>query len=140
MQSHSTLHPSDAPAGRELTVDTNVSASEDLFGKVIGDLQTGVTINEDSITGTLNYVTDYTGFSSDPEMQEGNYLVIHCTVTDSEPITVEVVGGTSGPRTLDADGIIVLRIADNTTQTVRVISGSITKNYSLTGLTLNDNV
>ena len=130
----SILRPSPAPT-TELTVDTDVSASEDLFGKTIDDLQTGVTIGEDSITGTLKFVDDYTGISSDPAMQSGNYLVIHCTVNDSTPITVEVVGGTSGPRTLDADGIIVLRIADKDTQSVRVVAGTVTKTYSLTGLT-----
>ena len=129
------LHPNGAPA-KELDVDTNVSASEDLFGKVISDLQENVEIGTDSITGTLKYVDDYTGFSSDPEMQSGNYLVLHCTTNDSDPITVEVVGGTSGPRTLDADGIIVLRIADKDTQTIQVISGNITKNYSLTNLVI----
>ena len=128
------LHPSPAPS-TELTVNTDVSASEDLFGKTIDDLQTGVTIGEDSITGTLKFVDDYTGFSSDPAMQSGNYLVIHCEVNDSTPITVEVVNGTSGPRQLDADGIIVLRIANKDTQSVRVVAGTVTKTYSLTGLT-----
>ena len=128
------LHPNSAPS-TELTVNTDVSASEDLFGKTIGDLQTGVTIGEDSITGTLKFVDDYTGFHSDPAKQSGNYLVIHCEVNDSTPITVEVVNGTSGPRQLDADGIIVLRIADKDTQSVRVVAGNVTKTYSLTGLT-----
>lgn len=131
------FHPSPAPTPtRELTVDSNISASEDLFGKTVNDLQENVVIGENSITGTLKYVDDYTGFSSDPTMQSGNYLTIHCEVNDDTPITVEVVGGTSGPRTLDSDGIIVLRIADKDTQTIRVVSGDITKNYSLTGLTV----
>ena len=69
-------------------------------------------------------------------MQSGNYLVLHCTTNDSDPITVEVVGGISGPRQLDADGIIVLRIANKDTQTIQVVSGSLTKNYSLTELVL----
>lgn len=129
------LHPNGAPT-KELTVDTSVSASEDLFGKTIEDLQENVEVGTDSITGTLKHVEDYTGFSADPAMQSGNYLVIHCTTNDSDPITVEVVGGTSGPRQLDADGIIVLRIADKDTQTIQVVSGSLTKNYSLTELVL----
>lgn len=133
------LHPSPAPTPtRELTVDSNISNSVDLFGKTVNDLQTGVTIGEDSITGTLLYVDDYTGFSSDPAMQSGNYIVIHCEVNDTTPITVEVVNGVSGPVTLDDDGIIVLRIADKDTQTIRVVSGDITKNYSLTGLVCNN--
>ena len=131
------LHPNAAPT-KELTVDTNVSASEDLFGKTIDDLQENVVIGSDSISGTLKFVDDYTGFSSDPAMQSGNYLVIHCTTNNSDPITVEVVGGTSGPRQLDADGIIVLRIADKDTQSIQVVSGNVTKNYSLTDLVLNE--
>lgn len=131
------LRPSSAPT-RELTVDSNISNSVDLLGKTVDDLQTGVTIGEDSITGTLKYVDDYTGFSSDPAMQSGNYLVIHCEVNDTTPITVEVVNGVSGPVTLDDDGIAVLRIADKDTQTIRVISGDITKNYSLMGLVTNN--
>ena len=139
MQSLSTLHPSPAPTPtRELTVDSNISNSVDLFGKTVNDLQTGVTIGEDSITGTLLYVDDYTGFSSDPAMQSGNYIVIHCEVNDTTPITVEVVNGVSGPVTLDDDGIAVLKIADKDTQTIRVVSGDITKNYSLTGLVCNN--
>ena len=139
VQSLSILRPSPAPTPtRELTVDSNISNSVDLFGKTVNDLQTGVTIGEDSITGTLLYVDDYTGFSSDPAMQSGNYIVIHCEVNDTTPITVEVVNGVSGPVTLDDDGIAVLRIADKDTQTIRVISGDITKNYSLTGLVCNN--
>ena len=67
-------------------------------------------------------------------MQYGNYLVIHCTVPDSEPISVELLNGVSGPRTLDADGIIVLRITDKDTQVVRVVSGDYSHDYVLTGL------
>ena len=70
-------------------------------------------------------------------MQSGNYLAIHCTVTDSAPITVELVNGTSGPRLLDADGIIVLRVTDKDTQTVRVVSEDIIKTYDLSGLNVS---
>lgn len=71
-------------------------------------------------------------------MQYGNYLAIHCTETDNNPITVELLNGTSGPRQLDADGIIVLRIADKDNQVVRVVSGDIQKDYVLTGLVCNN--
>ena len=124
-----------------MSVDADISASEDLFGKTVSDLQENVSIGNGAITGTLKYVTGYTGFSSDTEMQSGNYLVIHAADANADSVTVEVVGGTSGPRTLDSDGIIVLRIANKNTQTVRVISykdgvSKDTKTYSLTGLTL----
>lgn len=111
-----------------------------MFGKSVTDLQTGVSVGNAAITGTLHNITGYTGFSSKTEQQSGHYLAIHASSEDADSITVELVGGTSGPVTLDEDGIIVLLIADKDTQSVRVIAtkGSATKtlNYSLTGVTL----
>lgn len=36
----------------------------DLFDKTVSDLQNDIVIGEDGISGTLKYVTGYTGFSS----------------------------------------------------------------------------
>ena len=126
-------------------VNTDIAADFDLFGKVIGDLQSDIVIGDSGITGTLKYVTGYTGFSSDVSMQSGNFLAIKCETPNlsTETITVEVVNGTSGAVTLDDDGVIVLRIADKDTQSVRVTatrSGltTWTKTYSLTGLTVQN--
>lgn len=127
-----------------MSVDTDVSASVDLLGKSITELQSNVSVGDDAITGELLYVDDYTGFSSKVEEQSGNYLVLHCESDEGATITVEVVGGTSGPVTLDPDGIIILLIRDTATQSVRVIATkdevSTTKVYSLTGLTLAQGV
>ena len=107
----------------------------DLFGKHVSDLQENVTVGATKITGTLKYVNDYTGFSSKVEEQSGNYLTIHADSTDADSITVELVGGTKGPVTLDEDGTIVIRITNPATQSVRVVAtkgtDSITKNYTL---------
>lgn len=124
-----------------MSVDADVPASEDLFGKTVSDLQSNVRVGANAITGTLKYVDDYTGFSSKTEEQSGNYLAIHAADPKADSVTVEVVGGTAGPRTLDSDGLIVLRIANKDTQTIQVKSykGGVAKdvkNYSLTGLTL----
>ena len=124
-----------------LTVDTDVDANEDLLGKVISDLQENVVIGTDSITGTLLYVDDYTGFSSKAEETVGNYIVIHAFVPDVDGVTITVK--VTNPVTLDADGIAVLKIADKDTQTITVTASKdgfedVTKVYSLTGLTLND--
>lgn len=128
-----------------MTVDADISSSEDLFGKTVTDLQTGVSVSGTSVTGTLKYVTDYIGFSSKTEEQQGNYLVIHCAVPDvtGVTITVEVIGGSGKVSTLDADGLIVLLIK-NTSQKVKVTASksglaSVTKTYSLSGLTLEPN-
>lgn len=124
-----------------MSVDADIPASEDLFGKTVSDLQSNVRIGANAITGTLKYVDDYTGFSSKTEEQSGNYLVIHAVDANADSVTVEVVGGTSGPRTLDSDGLIVLRIANKNTQSIQVKSykngvAKDVKNYSLTGLVL----
>lgn len=105
-----------------MSIDSEISASEDLLGKSVTDLQTNVVVNPSNVTGTLKYVEDYTGFSSDPELQSGHYLVLHAESTDADKITVEVVGGISGPVTLDSDGIAVLRIVNTNTQLVRIVA------------------
>lgn len=126
-----------------MSIDADISTSEDLFGKTVEDLQEGLTVSNTGISGTSKYVSDYTGFSGDVSMQSGNYIVIHCAVPDvnDATITVEVVNGVSGARTLDPDGLIVLRIADKDTQSIRVVASKtgcelVTKNLSLSGLTL----
>lgn len=118
-----------------LTTDVEIAADEDLFGKVVANLQENIEVKENEIVGSLKYVTGYTGFSSDESMQSGNYLAIHNETNNDEPIFVELVGGVSGPRQLDSDGIIVLRIA-NKQQIVRVTSGNAIKEYSLANIIL----
>ena len=113
----------------------------DLFGKVIADLQSGITINGDNITGTLNYVSDYTGFSGDTSLQSGNYLVIHASVPNVDGVTITTT--VTNPVTLDSDGIAVLRIADKSLQTVTVVASkagceNVTKVFDLTGLTCEE--
>lgn len=117
-----------------------VADGVDLLGKDAEDLQENVAIANGSVTGTLKYVTGYTGFSGDVAEQSGNYLAIKVeAVADS--ITVELVGGTLGhPVTLDSDGMIVLKIADTSTQSITVVAtkGNVseTHNLSISGLTL----
>ncbi|MBR1454430.1 MAG: hypothetical protein IJ593_07270 [Lachnospiraceae bacterium] len=120
-----------------MSVDADVLASVDLFGKSVDDLQENIVIGENTITGKLKYVNDYTGFSSDVALQAGNYLVLHSeTDIDNTTISVKV----TNPSVLDSDGIIVLRIADKDTQTVTITASkegyeTVTKEYTLTGLT-----
>jgi hypothetical protein len=105
-------------------------------------LQTDILVGDDEITGTLNYVTGYTGFSDVVSEQSGNYLALKIVTVpvDGVVTTVELVGGTKGPVTLDSDMNIVLRITNKGTQSVRVIAtkgeDSITNIYGLTGLSL----
>lgn len=122
-----------------LSVDADIAAGEDLFGKTVSDLQTGIVVGNDAITGTLKYVSDYSS-AFGPGEDSGNYLCLHCaSETEDAVITVEVVNGTNGPVTLDPDGLIVLRIANKNTQSIRVIATADGKAnthiYRLSGLT-----
>ena len=104
-------------------------------------MQSGVSISDGVISGTLAHVTDYTGFSSDPEEQEGHYLVLKFTAADDAVVTVELINGTLGhPVTLDEDMNIVIRITDVDEQSIEVVvtegTAKMTKTYTLTGLTL----
>lgn len=120
---------------KTLVTDVSIASDTDLLGKVISDLQSDIVIGENEITGTLKYVTGYTGFSGEPELQSGNFLALHITTNDSAPISVELIGGKYGPVTLDDDGLIILRIA-NKGQRVKITSGSMTKEYSLANINL----
>lgn len=107
----------------------------------MSELQTNIKVADTEITGTLHYVTGYTGFhGSDPTQQEGNYLALKITAPEDATTTVEVVGGSKGPVALDEDMNIVLRIA-STSQSIEVITTlkdlSLTKTYALTNLTLD---
>lgn len=119
-----------------MSVDASIGSSVDLFGLNVGDLQDSVVVGTNAITGTLKYVTGYTGFSSDVSLQDGNFIAIHAAADVSgATITVTV----TNPVTLDADGIAVLRIADKDSQTIRVVASkdgytSAAQTFSLTGL------
>lgn len=117
------------------------SGDTTLFGKKVSDLQSNIVIGENAISGSLKHVTGYTEFSSKSSEQEGHYLALKFDVTPADAVTtVELVGGTKDPVTLDADKNIVLLIKSNTTQSIKVVStkdgASVTKTYTLTGLTL----
>ena len=89
----------------------------------------------------MKHVTGYTGFSSNTSEQEGNYLALKVDADSEDAIvTVELVGGTKGPVTLDKDMNIVLLIKNKNTQSIKVTTThneeSVTKTYGLSGLTL----
>ena len=125
-----------------------MTGTETAYEKRVSDLQDDVVINTNrKIDGTLHYVTVYTGFnSSEPTEQEGNYLALDFSdnwLGDIDPttFTVELKGGTKGPKTLtDSDSFCVFRVTNPNTQSIEVVStdstGTTTVEYSLKGLTL----
>ena len=129
-----------------LSIDADIEDSVDLFGKAASDLQENIAIGmlSQAITGTLKYVDDYSAaFGGD--LSSGNYIALHMETPgiDDATITVEIMNGTSGPVTLDPDGLWIGRIADKSTQTIKVVASkegydSVTLNFSLNALTLNN--
>lgn len=78
------------------------------YGMAVSDLQSDIAIADGAITGTLKYVTDYTGFSGDPELQSGNYLSLK--IADEDAQSIEVSIGDRGPVEVKEDGFIVIRL------------------------------
>ncbi len=118
----------------------------DTFGKSLEELQSNVVIGADHrITGTLHYVTGYTGFSSIPAEQSGNYLVTHYSPDPPEAdVMVYKTSGTVGWKKLGKpDLTLVSRITDKNTQKLQVkyvlneVESKIVE-YDLSGLTLEE--
>lgn len=111
-----------------------------ILGKNVSDLQTGVVVNDNFITGTLKYVNDYTEFSGDPTEQSGNYLALKFADTPNAVTKVELVGGPRGPVALDSDKQAVFRITDKANQKIKVVSTlngqTVSRTFSLTSLKL----
>lgn len=104
-------------------------------------MQSNIEVGKTAITGTLNYVTDYTGFSGDASEQEGNFLALSLAAEDGVKITTEVVNGKSKKPVTVTDGFCVYRIADPATQSIKVTftkgDTTETKSYTLSGLHCN---
>lgn len=127
-----------------LTVGTPEEMT-DLLGKTVTDLQSDIAIDDTNVTGTLNYVEGYTGFSDVPEEQEGNYLALTFAATkDDAPvskITCTLSSSDKGEVELDEDKIHIIRVTDKSaTLTVKVYDSeevALTKDLVLSQLTLN---
>ena len=122
-------------------MDDTIPDGVSLLGKELTDLQSGVSIGQDAIAGTLKYVTGYTGFSGDPAEQEGHYLVLHIdTDTEADSIVAELIGGDHGPVELDSDRTLITRIK-NKQQKIKIVAKKegypdVERIYNLAGLTL----
>lgn len=121
----------------QYTIDADISDEVDLLGKKISDLQSGVTYNDGEFKGELKYVTDYTGFSGDPEEQEGYYIAFHVAYEGADSIKVN-------GSVLDEDGIIILRFKNGNNKNSKAIieitkdSNSFKDTIMLNKLVLND--
>ena len=119
-----------------------MGSSEMAYDKTVSELQSNVVVAGDTISGTLHYVTGYTGFNgSEPLEQEGNYLALKFEPTTWDGVvTVELVGGTKGAVTLSEDDDFCVFKIDNKSQSIKVEftdgDDEYEKTYSLTSLVL----
>ena len=119
-----------------------VDGGTNKYGKQVSELQTGITIDDDSISGTLNNVIGFTGFNaSDESEQSGHYLALEVEIPDEATVTTQLINGKNGPVDMTEDGFCVYRITDNDNQQIKFTvtkgSDSTEKVYDLSGLTLN---
>lgn len=103
-----------------LNLSVQAETSSDLLGKAASDLQSNIVVSDGKIKGTLKYVTGYTGFSGEEELQSGNYLAIKCDADDGSTLKAKLIGGQFGEVTLDSDKNVIIRITDKDTQKVQV--------------------
>lgn len=122
-----------------LSVEAEDGQTE-LFGKQVSDLQTDLDVGNDAITGTLKYVTGYTGFSGNPDLQKGNFIALKVTAETGTTVQMKLENGESDWVTLDSDMNIVMRIADKDTQRVLVKASkdgvTVTDSFGLSGMTV----
>lgn len=122
-------------------MDDDIPEGVDLLGKELDDLQSGVAAGASDITGTLKYVTNYTGFSEDPTEQQGNYIALHIdTDVEGATIVAELIGDSRGPVTLDSDRTLIARIKSKG-QKIKITASkegypTVEKTFTLAGLTL----
>ena len=127
-----------------LTVDTTFgAAASDLLGKAATDLQENIVIENGAITGTLKYVTGYTGFSGLESEQSGNYLVLHYSVPDVTGVTIAVQIGSKAPVTLDPDGIHIILVKETGSKKIMVTATKdghvpVVKTFDISGIELEE--
>ena len=123
-----------------LSIDVDIAADEDFWGKYVSDLQDDIVIGESTISGTLLYVSDYSS-AFGTGLDSGNYIALHCEVPGCDDATITVT--VTNPVVLDPDGLVVLRIADKSSQTITVVASKegyepVKRVFTLTGLTCNE--
>lgn len=122
------------------------SGSDDLLGQTVDALESNLVFRDKAISGTLHYVKNYTGFSSEPSQQSGNFIAVKvATDPTADSITMELVGGSgTGPKALDSTGVVIARITNKDAQSMKFVAtkgaDTVTKIYALNELVCETSV
>lgn len=87
-------------------------ATDSILGKTDTDLQENVEISDDGkVTGKSKYVKGFTGFSSNPELQNGNYLALKIAEAETKDVRVRL----NEEKKVDpSDQVVVFRLDEQT--------------------------
>ena len=112
-----------------------------ILGKNVEDIQSDVKVHSNYISGDLHYVTGYTGYSGDPDLQSGNFLALKFEHSEDATTTIFLTNGiTKNPVTLDSDMNAVIRVTNKNNQKLIVTTtkdgSSVVDTYSLSALHL----
>lgn len=85
------------------------TGTEPVLGKSVSTLQSGITVSDSAVTGTLYTTSGYTGYSENTADQSGIYLVLQTSSTNENAvITAEIVNATdANVKKLD-NGILIV--------------------------------
>lgn len=112
------------------------------YGLDVDNLQEGIQISDDAISGKLKKVEKYPQFGDEKASEPGHYLALDIEVPEGETATTKIEGGTK-PDYVDvtSDKFCVYRITDSNSQKIKVKTRKgeeeVEKTYDLTGLTLD---
>ena len=123
-----------------LTIDVQAEdPTITVLGKLVSDVQQNVFVNDNSIQGTLKYVSNWTGYSGDPEENSGYFVVLKYEASDGATTTIQTIGGYHDDliKPLDVDMQSVTKFKDNK-QKLKIVTTlegeTITKILSFSGL------
>lgn len=93
-----------------LTVKGDTNAT--VLNKAVADIQSGITVKDNAITGKLKYVSGWTDYSALPEENSGHFIALEAEPTDGATVTVQAFGdGVQSQKvTMDSDLEVVMRL------------------------------
>lgn len=113
----------------------------------MSDIQSGIAVNDDAVTGTLLYYDDATK-ALVIDWGAGNFIGVRFVADDWSDYTSVLVGldPSEGSGLIDIiddpDKAAVMKITDNTTQVIKIVATNgmqtVTAEYDLSGLTCNE--
>lgn len=92
--------------------DTEAASIQSTVGKAVSDLQKELAVDGLKVTGTSNYVKEFTWFSNKTEDQQGNYIALKLE-TDATGTPIQYMsadGDADGYKTVDTDGLLIWKI------------------------------